>query len=216
MEGTCLLTDGTMINLDQGHNTFMVVNTKQHPYGLGSTDSISLHPWTSVASNDIKKGTILYIKEIDGIKLPNGMTHNGCVRVDDEGWSLNSCQLDWFVLMYETYAEIANKVGESVKAVPQNCKIIDYVNSSTQKWLIGPSKLDESNGSSSSGSKRSSKRSSKSSSKKKSSTRKSSSRSHKSTTSKKKHHNTKKSSHHHHNRHNKRVVTSKQLNSLSI
>ncbi|KAH8548585.1 hypothetical protein BGW37DRAFT_409420, partial [Umbelopsis sp. PMI_123] len=45
MEGTCLLTDGTMINLDQGQNTFLVVNTKQHPYGLGSTDSISLHPW---------------------------------------------------------------------------------------------------------------------------------------------------------------------------
>jgi hypothetical protein len=202
MEGTCLLTDGTMINLDQGHDTFMVVNTKQHPYGLGSTDSISLHPWTSVASNDIKKGTTLYIKEIDGIKLPNGMTHNGCVRVDDEGWSLNSCQLDWFVLMYETYAEIANKVGESVKAVPQNCKIIDYVNSTTQKWLIGPSKIDESSGSSSSGSKRSSKRGSK----KKSSTRKSSSRSHKPTTSKKKQHNTKKSSHHHHNRHNKRFV----------
>jgi hypothetical protein len=130
------------------------------------------------------------------------MTHNGCVRVDDEGWSLNSCQLDWFVLMYETYAEIANKVGESVKAVPQNCKIIDYVNSTTQKWLIGPSKIDESSGSSSSGSKRSSKRGSK----KKSSTRKSSSRSHKRTTSKKKHHNTKKSSHHHHNRHNKRFV----------
>ncbi|KAG2181468.1 hypothetical protein INT44_008281 [Umbelopsis vinacea] len=204
MEGTCLLSDGTMINLDEGQNTFLVVNTKQHPYGLGSSDSISLHPWTSIASNDIKKGTTLYIKEIDGIKLPNGMTHNGCVRVDDESWSFNKCQLDWFVLMYETYDEIANKVGEHVKAVESNCKILDYVNQSTEKWLGGPGNLDAKPGKSHSDS---SKKTTKKSSSKHSSTKKSSGK--KSST--KKGHSTKKSSsrhhHKHHHHHNKRAAT---------
>jgi hypothetical protein len=198
MEGTCLLTDGTMINLDQGQNTFLVVNTKQHPYGLGSTDSISLHPWTSVAANDIKKGTTLYIKEIDGIKLPNGMTHNGCVRVDDESWSFNGCQLDWFVLMYETYAEIANKVGEHVKAVEKSCKILDYVNQSTEKWLSGPGNLDSKSGGSKST--KSNKTTTKKTSNKHSTTGKKSSKKSSSKTS----HTTKKSRSHRHHHHSKR------------
>jgi hypothetical protein len=196
MEGTCLLSDGTMINLDEGQNTFLDVNTKQHPYGLGSSDSISLHPWTSIASNDIKRGTTLYIKEIDGIKLPNGMTHNGCVRVDDESWSFNGCQLDWFVLMYETYSEIANKVGEHVKAVESSCKILDYVNQSTQKWLTGPGTLNAKSGGSNSGS---SKKTTKKSSGKHTSTKKKS--------SSKKSHTTKKSSSHHHHHHGKRAAS---------
>lgn len=203
MEGTCLLSDGTMINLDEGQNTFLVVNTKAHPYGLGSSDSISLHPWTSIASNDIKRGTTMYIKEIDGLKLPNGMTHNGCVRVDDESWSFNGCQLDWFVLTYSTYAEIENKVGEHVTAVEQNCKILDYVNQSTEKWLQGPGDLVAQKGGSKSGS---SKKTTKKSSGKHTSTKKSGS---KKTTSKKGH-TTKKSgssNHHRQHHHGKRAVT---------
>jgi hypothetical protein len=201
MEGTCLLSDGTMINLDEGQNTFLVVDTKHHPYGLGSSDSISLHPWTSIASNDIKKGTTMYIKEIDGLKLPNGMTHNGCVRVDDESWSFSGCQLDWFVLMYETYAEISNKVGEHVTAVEKSCKIMDYVNQSTEKWLQGPGTLEAQSGGSKSGS---SKKTTKKTSSKHTSTKKSGSKN----TSSKKGHTTKKSStrHHHRHHHSKRAV----------
>lgn len=202
MEGTCLLSDGTMINLDQGENTFEVVNTKQHPYGLGSSDSISLHPWTSIASNDIAKGTVMYIKEIDGLKLPNGMTHNGCVRVDDESWSFDGCQLDWFVLTYETYAELTNKISDHVTAVQKSCTLLDYVNQSTEKWLQGPGTLEALAGGSKSGS---SKKTTKKSSGKHTTTKKSGSKK----TSSKKGHTTKKSGshHHHHHHHSKRDVT---------
>lgn len=213
MEGTCLLSNGELINLDSGENTFEKVNTQKHPYGLGNSDSVSLQPWTSVAANDIKKGTTLYIKEIDGLKLPNGMTHNGCVRVDDESWSFGSCHLDWFVLMYETYAEIANKVGEHVKAEQKSCKILDYVNTSTERWLKNPGdikasgsskSLSSSSGSSSSGSKDSKDDSSDGSSGSKKTKTTKTSKSHTSKHHKSKHHKHK----HHKSKHHKRAIAS--------
>ena len=97
MEGTGLLKSGTMVNLGESNNVFMKLNRKETPFGLGDNGN-ALEPYVSVASNDVKRGTKLYIKELDGLKLPDGGTHNGCVRVDDKGWSFSGCQLDWFVL----------------------------------------------------------------------------------------------------------------------
>lgn len=79
MEGTGLLKSGKMVNLGSSMNTFEEVNRKKNPYGMGSHDN-SLNPWTTVAANDIPRGTTLYIKELHGLKLPDGRTHNGCVR----------------------------------------------------------------------------------------------------------------------------------------
>jgi hypothetical protein len=41
--------------------------------------------WVNVTINDIKKGTSLNVKELDGIPLPDEKKYNGCVHVDDEG-----------------------------------------------------------------------------------------------------------------------------------
>ncbi|CDH59144.1 hypothetical protein RO3G_14128 [Lichtheimia corymbifera JMRC:FSU:9682] len=78
MEGTGLLKSGIMVNLDEGKDKFMEVDRKKDPYGIGSDDDIALDPWVSVASNDLKRGTTLYVKDLDGLKLPDGKKHNGC------------------------------------------------------------------------------------------------------------------------------------------
>jgi 3D (Asp-Asp-Asp) domain-containing protein len=97
MEGTGLLKSGELVNIGLNDKVFAVVDQKKHPYGIGSDDN-SIYPFTSVASNDLKLGTKLYVKAIDGLLMPTGQTHNGCLRVDDSGDSFSGCQLDFFVL----------------------------------------------------------------------------------------------------------------------
>ncbi|KAG1442603.1 hypothetical protein G6F56_010996 [Rhizopus delemar] len=133
MEGTGLLKSGVMVNLDDGDNIFMKVNRKKAPYGLGS-DTNPLTPWVSVASNDIKRGTKLYIKQLDGVKLPDGKTHNGCVRVDDEGWSFTGCQLDFFTLQFSAYKKLEKKLPSKVTVQEKDCKILNYVTSAVKNW----------------------------------------------------------------------------------
>ncbi|KAI9251056.1 hypothetical protein BY458DRAFT_416811, partial [Sporodiniella umbellata] len=45
MEGTGLLQNGVMVNLDHGDDTFLKVNRQKSPYGLGGGDNNSLTPW---------------------------------------------------------------------------------------------------------------------------------------------------------------------------
>lgn len=135
MEGTGILKNGIMVNLDSNKNTFLKVNRKKSPYGFGSDEDSHLDPWVSVASNDIKHGTKLFIKELKGVKLPDGKVHNGCVRVDDQGWSFGKCQLDFFVLQFSAYQKLEQKLPDKVTvAQKSNCKILNYVTNSVKKW----------------------------------------------------------------------------------
>lgn len=93
-------------------------------------------PWVSVASNDIKKGTKLYVKDLDGVKLPDGKTHNGCVRVDDEGWSFDGCQLDFFVLQYTAYKDLDNKLPDKIQVEERDCEMQNYVTTQVKKWAV--------------------------------------------------------------------------------
>ncbi|CEP19698.1 hypothetical protein [Parasitella parasitica] len=136
MEGTGLLESGTLVNLDKGNSIFMKLDRNKTPFGLGSADNNRLVPWVSVASNDIKIGTTLYIKEMDGLVLPDGMKHNGCVRVDDEGWSMGDCQLDFFVLQFEAYKVLTKKIPSKVTVTAKSCTTKDYVTSSVKKWAV--------------------------------------------------------------------------------
>ncbi|KAI8086496.1 uncharacterized protein BX664DRAFT_335956 [Halteromyces radiatus] len=134
MEGTGLLKDGKMVNLGDSKTRFQTVNRKTDPYGVGSNEN-SLVPWVSVASNDLHRGTKLYIKELDGIKLPDGKTHNGCVRVDDQGWSFGKCQLDFFTLQFSAYKILDNKIpGHVTVSQKKDCKILNYVTSEVKAW----------------------------------------------------------------------------------
>ncbi|ORX52487.1 hypothetical protein DM01DRAFT_1336861 [Hesseltinella vesiculosa] len=133
MEGTGLLQNGIMVNLGNSKNQFQVVDRKNSPYGVGSNDN-SLVPWVSVASNDLKRGTTLYVKELDGLKLPDGKVHNGCVRVDDQGWSFGSCQLDFFTLQFSAYQALDNKVPGHVTVTQKKCKVQNYVTGAVKAW----------------------------------------------------------------------------------
>ncbi|KAI8391236.1 uncharacterized protein BYT42DRAFT_556134 [Radiomyces spectabilis] len=136
MEGTGLLKNGIMVNLDSGDDTFMKVDRKKAPYGFGSEENNPLVPWVSVASNDLKPGTKLYIKELDGVKLPDGKKHNGCVRVDDEGWSFGKCQLDFFVLQYSAYSILDDKLPGHVTVEEKDCDVKNLVTSQVKKWAV--------------------------------------------------------------------------------
>jgi len=134
MEGTCLLENGKMVNLDSGKNTFMPINRRKMPYGQGSTDTSGLDPFVSIATNDLPQKSTVYVKELDGVKLPNGKIHNGCLRVDDTGWSFEGCQLDWFVLEYQFYVKL--NTPEHVHAVARKCKPLNYITKSIQQWSL--------------------------------------------------------------------------------
>ncbi|KAI8346767.1 hypothetical protein BD560DRAFT_411243 [Blakeslea trispora] len=136
MEGTGLLKNGVMVNLDSGNDTFMKVDRKKSPYGLGNNENNHLVPWVSVASNDLPKGTKLYIKQLDGLKLPGGKKHNGCVRVDDEGWSFSGCQLDFFVLQFSAYQKLDDMLPSKVSVQQKNCNVQNYITSSVKKWAV--------------------------------------------------------------------------------
>ncbi|KAJ2963872.1 hypothetical protein NQZ79_g1102 [Umbelopsis isabellina] len=137
MEGTGLLKSGELINIGLNDKEFAVVDQKIHPYGIGSNDN-SIYPFTSVASNDLKLGTKLYVKAIDGLQMPTGKKHNGCLRVDDSGDSFSGCQLDFFVLDYNNYGKIATKLPETVHVIAKDCELLNYTDATIDAWSYQP------------------------------------------------------------------------------
>ncbi|KAG2174051.1 hypothetical protein INT44_000165 [Umbelopsis vinacea] len=132
MEGTGLLKSGKLVNVGDSDSEFVVLDQKKHPFGLGSNDK-NIYPFVSVASNDLKQGTKLYIKTLDGKTLPTGKKHNGCVRVDDVGDSFSGCQLDFFVLEFSYYQKL--NLPEHVNVVQKDCKLLDYTTSAMDDWM---------------------------------------------------------------------------------
>ncbi|KAJ1537208.1 hypothetical protein HK096_002337 [Nowakowskiella sp. JEL0078] len=75
MEGTIRLLNGKTYNLGTRDDCFEVTKN----WGVGSFGK-ELVPFVSVAVNDKSlKSKTLYVEEFDGLKLPNGNTHNGCL-----------------------------------------------------------------------------------------------------------------------------------------
>lgn len=133
MEGTGLLENGQLINLGTSKKIFMELDRSKTPYGVGST-GVALVPFVSVASNDIKIGKTLYVEELDGVKLPNGEKHNGCVRVDDESWSMGGCQIDFFALQFTAYQSLYKSISSKVTVTEKSCSVKSYVTSAVKSW----------------------------------------------------------------------------------
>ena len=74
---------------------------------MGENDN-PLYPFVSVASNMHSVGTTLKIRELENKVMPGtgGQKHNGCVRVDDESWSFDQGQLDFFTGRYPYYQDL--------------------------------------------------------------------------------------------------------------
>ncbi|MEZ4743113.1 MAG: 3D domain-containing protein [Bdellovibrionota bacterium] len=98
LEGTGFLKlqDGddvaeTLVNIacsrcDYRNAKFKVVDRDKHPYGLGARNN-PLVPFRSIAvdKKEIKLGSKVYIKEFEGLQMPGGMQHDGCVVAVDTG-----------------------------------------------------------------------------------------------------------------------------------
>ena len=109
MEGSGILLDGRVINYHGkckwGTGTcFRQLDVNTHPFGSGAYRR-SLIPFKSVAVDPrlVPIGEPLYIPEFDGMRLPDGSIHDGCVRGDDTGGGIKLRKLDFFVVTYGNF-----------------------------------------------------------------------------------------------------------------
>ncbi len=109
LEGSALMADGRVINYagkcNYGYGTcFEQLDIKEHPFGRGAGRR-PLIPFKSVAIDPrlVKIGEPLYIPEFDGLVLPDGSIHDGCVRADDTGGGIKKRKMDFFVVTYGNF-----------------------------------------------------------------------------------------------------------------
>ncbi len=109
MEGTGQLLDGRILNLKDECPAaptgwcYFEVDGDLAPYGLGNEGA--LEPFRSVAMDAALglAGQHLYAPALDGLALPSaefiGPVHDGCLVVQDTGWSLGAAQVDLYVYL---------------------------------------------------------------------------------------------------------------------
>lgn len=109
MEGSGLMMDGRIVNTKGkcsfGYGTcFEQLDVAQHPYGRGAGPR-PLIPFKSVAVDPtvVAIGEPIYIPELDGVPLPDGSIHDGCVRADDTGGGIKQRKMDFFVASYGNF-----------------------------------------------------------------------------------------------------------------
>jgi 3D (Asp-Asp-Asp) domain-containing protein len=124
MEGSGILRDGRIINYDgvcrYGVGTcFTELDPREHPLGKGGQQR-PLLPFKSVAVDPrfVPLGTPLYLPELRGLQLPDGTTHDGCVRADDTGGNIRRRELDFFVESYENYKLIEDRLWNDHHVTP--------------------------------------------------------------------------------------------------
>lgn len=116
MEGSGVMEDGRVVNWDgpckYGWGTcFRQLDAAVFPFGRGSNRR-SLVPFKSVAVDTrlIALGEPLYLPELDGILLPDGSIHDGCVRADDTGGAIKKQKLDFFAVTHANYRMLADQL----------------------------------------------------------------------------------------------------------
>lgn len=109
MEGSGLMSDGRVINYTgrcpYGYGTcFEQLDVREHPFGRGAGYR-PLIPFKSVAVDPrvVAIGEPIYIPELDGLRLPDGSVHDGCVRADDTGGGIKKRKMDFFVVTYGNF-----------------------------------------------------------------------------------------------------------------
>lgn len=124
LEGSGILRDGRVINYDGecGYGVgicFRQMDPAEHPLGMGG-QARPLQPFRSVAVDPryIPIGTPLYIRELVGIRMPDGTEHDGCVRADDTGGGIRKRELDFFVESYANYKYIADNLWNDTAVTP--------------------------------------------------------------------------------------------------
>jgi 3D (Asp-Asp-Asp) domain-containing protein len=88
-----------------GYGTcFEQLDIADYPFGRGAGVR-PLVPFKSVAIDPrlIPLGDPIYIPEFDGLTLPDGSIHDGCVRADDTGGGIKRRKMDFFVVTYGNF-----------------------------------------------------------------------------------------------------------------
>jgi hypothetical protein len=106
MEGTGVL-GSKIVNLGgcscSNYKCFEEVDKHDDPYGLTANGS-PLRPYVTIAANDFKKGTKVYIPQLVGWSLPGtSKKHNGCALVDDQSWSFGKHHIDFYIYKQKNY-----------------------------------------------------------------------------------------------------------------
>lgn len=116
MEGSGLMMDGRVVNYKgackYGYGTcFEQLDLGVHPFGRGAGKR-PLIPFKSVAVDPklIAIGEPLYIPEFDGLPLPDGSIHDGCVRADDTGGGIKQRKMDFFVVTYGNFRYLLDQL----------------------------------------------------------------------------------------------------------
>ena len=119
LEGSGVMRDGRVINYTgkcpYGYGTcFEQLDLAEHPFGRGNKGR-PLIPFKSVAIDPrlVPIGEPLYIPEFDGLVLPDGSIHDGCVRADDTGGGIKKRKMDFFVVAYGNFRLLLDEL-ESV------------------------------------------------------------------------------------------------------
>ncbi|KAG1463599.1 hypothetical protein G6F46_003024 [Rhizopus delemar] len=132
MEGTGVV-GSKIVNLGgctcSNYKCFELVDRESDPYGLTSYDT-PLRPYVTVASNDIKKNTKIYVPSLVGWSIPgSSKKHNGCLLVDDQSWSFNGKHIDFYVYSMDNYQKLdkAHHITKVDIYEGGSCKLIDYM-----------------------------------------------------------------------------------------
>ncbi|KAI8879999.1 carbohydrate-binding module family 50 protein [Backusella circina FSU 941] len=132
MEGTGVI-GSKIVNLGgcscSGYKCFEIIDKKSDPYGLTSYGT-PLRPYATIASNDLKKNTKIFVPDLVGWKIPgSGKTHNGCLLVDDESWSFKGHHIDFYVYAMKNYKVLDKQHHINSVDIYEggSCKLLNYM-----------------------------------------------------------------------------------------
>jgi len=124
LEGSGEMKDGRIINYTGkcpfGYGTcFEQLDIREFPFGRGSGVR-PLIPFKSVAIDPrlVPIGEPLYIPEFDGLVLPDGSIHDGCVRADDTGGGIKRRKMDFFVVSYANFRFLLDELANVTWITP--------------------------------------------------------------------------------------------------
>ncbi len=124
LEGSGLMKDGRIVNYTGkcpfGYGTcFEQLDVKEHPFGRGA-GLRPLIPFKSVAVDPrlVPIGEPIYIPEFDGLLLPDGSIHDGCVRADDTGGGIKRRKMDFFVVTYGNFRFLLDELANVTWITP--------------------------------------------------------------------------------------------------
>ncbi|CAG7728562.1 unnamed protein product [Allacma fusca] len=139
LEGSGVLRNGRIINLSnckcKPGTDFSCFQEVREP--LGSFDNI-LIPFISIATNGTNFGKTAYSPEMDGWIMPNGLRHNGCLRVDDDCPACSNNHIDFFVWNETNYLDLVRRYPISRLHLSYNryCQLLNWNNEFKKKLLL--------------------------------------------------------------------------------